>query len=130
MKVRTWVEMSQEVDVEVSIADVMSAIEELGPADRPQMLIDCVNRVYALLKNTPDSLIAQLNDEQRRIIREGFHAQVERFTTTPSASGGESEDRVSSDHVANLVEFVRRAPRTEHDHDEPAPIWPNTGGAE
>lgn len=79
MIVKTWVEFSQEVDVQVSIADVMSSIEMLDDSDRPQMYLDCVSRVYAVLKNVPAAQIDRMNAKQREIIGNALREQSERF---------------------------------------------------
>jgi hypothetical protein len=79
VKVKTWVEFEQEVEVEVSIADCMSSIEELAEGDRMHMTLDCINRVYGALRRVPTERIEQMNDKQREIIVNGLREQAMRF---------------------------------------------------
>lgn len=79
MKVKHWLEVAQEVEVDVSIAEVMASIDDLGEEDRPGMLLDCVNRVYAVLRNATDLQIARLLPNQRAIIARALREQAARF---------------------------------------------------
>lgn len=79
MKVKTWVEFEQEVDVEVSIAEVMSSIGALADSDRLQMTFDCINCVHRVLSNIPAERIQQMNDAQRHRIGQALHEQSQRF---------------------------------------------------
>lgn len=79
MIVKTWVEFSQEVDVQVSIAEVIGAIGELADGDQAPMILDCINSVHGFLRRIPDERIAALNEKQRQVIGAALHAQAARF---------------------------------------------------
>ena len=79
MRVKTWVETSQEVEVEVSIADVMSSIRELAEDDQPSMLLDCISSVWRVLKEIPDARIAAMTDKQREIIGNALRVEAARY---------------------------------------------------
>ena len=79
MIVKTWVEISQEVDVDVSIADVMSSIAELADTDQLPMLLDCINRAHQVLREIPAAQIDRMNEKQRAVIGDALRVQAERF---------------------------------------------------
>jgi len=83
MKVKTWVEFEQEVDVEVSIADVMSAISELAESDQAPMIRDCISSVHRTLNRVPDERIAEMTTQQREIIFKALREQAYRFAVKP-----------------------------------------------
>lgn len=87
MKVKTWIEVEQEVEVEVSIADMMSSIAALATGDREGMYVDCINSVHRVLRSIPDEAIAAMNDKKREIIFSGLRTQAERFQPTPALGG-------------------------------------------
>jgi GTP1/Obg family GTP-binding protein len=82
VKVKTWVEFEQEVEVDVSMADFMSAIEELADTDKVPMLLDSVSRCYSLLKNIRTEYIGQMTNKQREIIANALQEQANRFRLT------------------------------------------------
>ena len=79
MRVKTWVETAQEVEVEVSIADVMSSIAELSDSDQQPMLLDCINRVHRVLREIPAAQIERMNEKQRAVIGNALRLQADRF---------------------------------------------------
>jgi predicted ATPase len=79
MRVKTWVETSQEVEVEVSIAEVMSSISALAEDDQPHMLLDCISAVWRVLQGVPDARIAAMTDRQREIIGNALRTEAARF---------------------------------------------------
>lgn len=79
MKVKTWVEFDQEVTVEVSIAEMMSAITELSEDDQAGMVLDCINRVWRCLSGISPERIAAMNDKQRATIGNALAEQAARY---------------------------------------------------
>jgi hypothetical protein len=79
MRVKTWVETAQEVEVEVSIADMMSTISGLVEGDRMPMLIDCINCVYRVLREIPVAQIDLMTPKQRQVIGDALRVQADRF---------------------------------------------------
>lgn len=92
MKVKTWVEFEQEVDVEVSIASVMGSIEELGRADELPMLFDCINCVHRVLRGITGEQIGAMTDKQREVIESALKGQAARYSQ--GASGNVEEHSV------------------------------------
>ncbi len=90
MMVKAWVEFEQEVEVEVSIADVMSSIAELAQGDQEPMLIDCITRVHRVLKEVPQERIDAMSDKQRSIIHDAFIVQASRFSERKGGSKADS----------------------------------------
>lgn len=79
MRVKTWVETSQEVEVDVSIAEVMSSIAALADADQVPMLLGCINSVHRVLQSLTAAQIDSLTKKQRAIIGNALRAQSDRF---------------------------------------------------
>lgn len=77
---KVWVDVSQEIDTEVSIAEMMSIIAELATGDQPHMILDCVNSVHRTLASITDESIAKMTDKQRDIICSALRAQADRFS--------------------------------------------------
>ena len=81
MRVKTWVETAQEIEVEVNIAEVMSTIAGLAETDQVPMACDCINTAYNAIKSLPDSVIEKMNEDQRRVIANALRVQTIRFET-------------------------------------------------
>lgn len=81
MKVPVWVDLgSREIDVEIGGEDAVAAILEHSEGLTPtQRLLSICNNVGGFFLKVPDSLIAELNDAQRKVIAEFFEAQGRRF---------------------------------------------------
>ena len=79
MKVTTWVETSQEVEVTVSLDDVMAEIGALeAPARRAEaqsLLSLCVGAVMKV----PDSVVAEMTDTARKMVADAMREQAERY---------------------------------------------------
>lgn len=85
MKVKAWVEVEQEVEVEVSIAAMFNAIDELAEDDHPSMILNAISRAYGVLRKVPDKAVAAMNDSQRKLIREALREQAQRYESKPTA---------------------------------------------
>jgi hypothetical protein len=81
VKVPVWVDLgSREIEVEISGEDAVAAILEPSEGWTPkQLLLRICNNVGGFLRKVPDSLIAELNEAQRKVIAEFFEAQGRRF---------------------------------------------------
>lgn len=88
MKVKTWVQFEQEVDVEVSIADVMSSIASLNESDQLPMVLDCISSVTRVLRNIRTEHIGCMNEKQRELIGTALRAEADRYQTLTGASHG------------------------------------------
>lgn len=87
MRVKTWVETEQEVEVEVSIADMMNAITELEDGDQLPMVLGCISRCVSALRHITDERIAGMNDKQRRVVSDALATEARRFATDPTEAG-------------------------------------------
>jgi hypothetical protein len=85
MKVKGWVEFSEEVEVEISRADVIAAFSE-RPEDSWLMVL---NRVAFALNALPDTTIATLTAAQRQATHRFLARHAARFADTalPPAHG-------------------------------------------
>lgn len=81
MKVKTWVECSQEVEVDVSREDIIAAfVDGLEAAPRGDDWLRLINRFAMILKTLPDTQIAQWTPEARTTIAQFLRDQLPRFT--------------------------------------------------
>lgn len=81
MKIRTWVEMAQEVDVRIDLDDVMAEFSALGtPTDRSEVMI-LLNMCIGAIDKVPDSLIVELGEKPREIVIAAMLKQAERYKT-------------------------------------------------
>ena len=90
MKVRTWIDVSQEVDVVIDLEDISAAVAEslarvhiTDDLDgSPVSLVgftDFINVIAKCLKGVTDEQIALLNEAQRALIRTHLEEQAERY---------------------------------------------------
>jgi histidinol dehydrogenase len=88
MKILKFVSVPDvEIEVDISGAEAVRAI--LGDLDGftpHQLLMRTANNLAAFFKNLPDSVIAELNDAQRKIIADFFEQQSLRFRKQIPAS--------------------------------------------
>ena len=79
MKVTTWIETAQQVDVEVSLDDVMA---ELASLDEPQMVKEAM-RLLSLcvggVIKVPDAIVDGMTELQRKTVADAMRAQAERY---------------------------------------------------
>lgn len=82
MKARVWVEH----EVEVSAADAIAALIDLPEPEQLQPAISGINTCYSFMKRVPATVIAQMNDRQRKIIGEALAVEAARYTVAQSAA--------------------------------------------
>ena len=79
MKISTWITPEPvEVDVEVSIEDIHEALE-----DSPETVSEAfkmLNRCCAVMRSISDEIIGDMNDAQRKVVREFLALQSERYS--------------------------------------------------
>ncbi|TAN03092.1 MAG: hypothetical protein EPN36_13920 [Rhodanobacteraceae bacterium] len=78
MKVKVWVET--EATADVSLGDMLAVLEELPDSERLPSMLSAVNTAEGILRRIPDSSIAEMNPEHRRIIRDALAEQVSRYS--------------------------------------------------
>jgi len=89
MKVSKWVDIGQEVEIEIGVDDVRAALAEgfhaatedrLGePGPLPSEVIYALNDMAIFLRALSDSQIAMLKPKQRELVREFLSEQSQRF---------------------------------------------------
>lgn len=77
MRARVWIE--QEVEVEVSPAAAVEALQSLPEPEQSFLAVSGINACYGYLKRIPDASIAGMTDKQREIIANGLQELAERF---------------------------------------------------
>ena len=86
MKARVWVE--QEVEVEVSAADVVAALGDISEPERLPMALGGISTCIGYLRRLPDALVAEMNDKQREIIVASLEEQAARYKTPNAKVSG------------------------------------------
>lgn len=78
MQVRTYVEWSNEVDVEVDAGEFLASLSD-NLDDQKEMILRGLNLCGNFMQGITDSQIAALTIEQRVIIRAFLLTQAERY---------------------------------------------------
>jgi len=92
MIIPTWITPEPlEVDVEVSIDDIRNALE-----DSPETVSESfkmLNRCCAVMRSISDEIVGDMNDAQRKVVREFLALQSERYSeqneTSPSVGAND-----------------------------------------
>jgi hypothetical protein len=88
MRVKTWVETSQEVDVEISIDDVMATISELDVPQRNAEAIRLLNICLSAVIKVPDHIVDGMTHSQRAVITDCLQKQLARYMTANAEVSG------------------------------------------
>lgn len=80
MIVRKWVELSEEVEVNVSPEDVLRELW-IEPESVPQIL-NAVNRVAGVMNAIPQERIDEMTPGQREVIRDFLSSMAAKFNST------------------------------------------------
>ena len=82
MKVKTVVRIEEEVEVDVSMDDIRSAlVEEIGTVGEALQLI---NRCATCLKAVSDDMIGEMNNAQRELVAHFMREQADRYMANVS----------------------------------------------
>lgn len=81
MKVRTLVETRQEVEVDVSLDDVMAEIAALENPASNQEAVRILNLCISAVMKVPNSVVAGMTQTQREIVANALRDQSERYAT-------------------------------------------------
>lgn len=84
MKVKTFVNIEQEVEVDVSMADIRAALVE--NFDTVSEALQLVNRCASVLKAVSDGMIENMNNAQREVVANFLRLQANRYTPNKSSS--------------------------------------------
>jgi hypothetical protein len=77
MKVKTFVQIEQEVEVDVTMDDIRAAmVDEIGTVSAALQL---VNRCATSLKAVSDDMIGEMNNAQRELVANFMREQANRY---------------------------------------------------
>jgi hypothetical protein len=79
MKVKTWVEFANEVEVEIDADDILTCFGETP--DPGESWLQVLNRFAMCLNAMPDAVIAGLSPKQQELIGAFLLQQSQRFST-------------------------------------------------
>ena len=79
MKVKAWVEMAQEINVDVSIDDVIAGISSFGEPKSAQAALPLLLTCIGVVMKIPDETVAAMSEAQRKIVAGRLREQAERF---------------------------------------------------
>lgn len=85
MKIRTIVETTQEIDVEITLDEV---IDEISSFDEPKCMQEALRLISTCLggvQKVPDAIVIEMNDAQRAVVLNVLQAQLERYRSLKSA---------------------------------------------
>lgn len=94
MKVTTWVETAQEVEVTVSLDDVMAEIGALEAPARIQEATSLLSLCVGAVMKVPDSVVAEMTDTARKMVADAMREHAERYMpANDQAKGREHSER-------------------------------------
>jgi hypothetical protein len=79
MQVRTTIEVTQDVLVEVSLDDVMAEISALETPERVQEALRLLSLCMGAVIKVPDTLVAEMNAAQKKVIADALREQLARY---------------------------------------------------
>lgn len=79
MKVKTWVEVEQEVEVDVCLGDVLAELSTLPDNQRWATVASAVNCAHGVLSRISDAAIAEMTEYNRNLIGQSLLVQARRY---------------------------------------------------
>lgn len=92
MKVRTSVEFSEEVEVDISFEDVFAALASLPEDESMGLTLSAINSAYAALRRVPDSVIARMTPAQLRSVSNALKTQADRYLPAEELLAGDAPE--------------------------------------
>lgn len=80
MKLRVL--MNSYVDVDVSLGEVLSALDDLPDTDRQLSILSAVNTAHGILRRVSTDCISQMSVKQREIIGSALLEEAKRYLPT------------------------------------------------
>lgn len=77
MKVKTWLNYSDEIEVSVTVDDIAASIHD--DADSPRAALILINTCAQVLNGIPKDIIDGFSVEQKNVIRRFFYDQIGRL---------------------------------------------------
>lgn len=78
MKAKVWVEFQEEVNVTVTTDDIVASLLE-QKSESFNDALRLINSCACVLRGIPHEIIDQMNEHQRKIVRDFFNEQAERY---------------------------------------------------
>lgn len=82
MKIRATVDITQDIDVEVTLDDVMGELASLDAPQRQNEALRLLSLCFTAVKKVPDAIVAEMTEVQRTVIVDALKAQLERYSAT------------------------------------------------
>lgn len=79
MQVRTTIEISQEVQVEVSLDEVMAEIASLETPERAPEALRLLSLCMGAVMKVPDTILAEMTPAQKKVISDALRTQLARY---------------------------------------------------
>ena len=79
MRVKTWVNIEQEVEVDVSARDILNAFAEDEEEPALYYIQRTINNYASFCMRIPDERIAEMSPGARKTIRDWFITQADRY---------------------------------------------------
>lgn len=79
MQVRTTVETTQEVVVDISLDDVMTEIASLDEPERVQEALRLLSLCLGAVMKVPDSILVEMTSAQKKVVTDALRAQIDRY---------------------------------------------------
>lgn len=80
MQIRTTIEISQEVQVEVSLDEVMAEIAALETPERVPEALRLLSLCMGAVMKVPDAILAEMNPAQKKVIVDALREQLARYS--------------------------------------------------
>jgi hypothetical protein len=77
MKIYKWVEFEKEIEVDVSLEEIVEAIH--GETDNVHLCMKGINNISRFLKAIPDEVIAEMTQPQKQLICNFLSDQSNRY---------------------------------------------------
>ena len=79
MQVRTTIEVTQDVLVEVSLDEVMAEIAALETPERVPEALRLLSLCMGAVMKVPDAILAEMNTAQKKVITDALRTQLARY---------------------------------------------------
>ena len=79
MKVKKFVELSDEVEVNIDLHDVIAALNEMDNATRLHEAKNILNTCIGLINRVPNTLIAELDDGIKKVVVDALQLEIKRY---------------------------------------------------
>lgn len=79
MQVRTTIEISQEVQVEVSLDEVIAEIASLETPERAPEALRLLSLCMGAVMKVPDTILAEMTPAQKKVIADALRTQLARY---------------------------------------------------